>query len=139
DGLIDWRRASGLPATTINWGQWSNIGVARSWTSSALDPISRAEGIEALEAILASQPTNIGVARLRLDRAAAAFPEIQQLGFFAKLAAELDIDSEDDDWAGPDALREMDPAEVNRVVIARLSGRILEILGYTKVSTRACN
>ncbi len=56
DGLVDWRRASGLPATTINWGQWSDIGVARSLTFSALDPIAPAEGIEALEAILASKP-----------------------------------------------------------------------------------
>ena len=135
DGLVDWRRASGLPATTINWGQWSDIGVARSLTFSALDPISPAEGIEALEAILANHPTNIGVARLRLDRAAAAFPEIQQLGYFAKLAEELDIDSDDDDWAGPDALRAMDAAEVNRVVIARLSGRILAIMGYPKGGT----
>ena len=135
DGLVDWRRASGLPATTINWGQWSDIGVARSLTFSALDPISPAEGIEALEAILASQPTNIGVARLRLDRAAAAFPEIQQLGFFAKLAEELDIDDEDDDWAGPDALRELDAAEVNRLIIGRLSARILAIMGYPKGST----
>ncbi len=38
------------------------------------------------------------VARLRLDRAAAAFPEIQQIGFFYKLASEMDIDDEDDDW-----------------------------------------
>ena len=38
DGLVAWRRASGLPATTINWGQWSDIGVARSLTFSALDP-----------------------------------------------------------------------------------------------------
>ncbi len=135
DGLVDWRRASGLPATTINWGQWSDIGVARSLTFSALDPISPAEGIEALEAILATQPTRIGVARLRLDRAAAAFPEIQQLGYFAKLAEELDIDSADDDWAGPDALRELDPAEANRVVIGRLGGRILAIMGYPKDST----
>ncbi len=135
DGLVDWRRASGLPATTINWGQWSDIGVARALTFSALDPISPAEGIEALEAILAGRPTNIGVARLRLDRAAAAFPEIQQLGFFSKLAAELDIDDEDDDWAGPDALRELDAAEVNRVVIARLATRILAIMGYPKGST----
>ena len=52
DGLVDWRRASGLPATTINWGQWSDIGVARTLTFSALDPISPAEGIEALEAML---------------------------------------------------------------------------------------
>ena len=135
DGLVDWRRASGLPATTINWGQWSDIGVARSLTFSALDPIAPAEGIEALEAILASNPARIGVARLRLDRAAAAFPEIQQLGYFANLAEELDIDSDDDDWAGPDALREMDPPEANRVVTARLGGRILAIMGYPKDST----
>jgi phthiocerol/phenolphthiocerol synthesis type-I polyketide synthase D len=135
DGLVDWRRASGLPATTINWGQWSDIGVARSLTFSALDPISPAEGIEALDAILANDPARIGVARLRLDRAAAAFPEIQQLGYFAKLAEELDIDSDDDDWAGPDALRELDAAEANRVVIARLGGRILAIMGYPKDST----
>jgi phthiocerol/phenolphthiocerol synthesis type-I polyketide synthase D len=135
DGLVAWRRASGLPATTINWGQWSDIGVARSLTFSALDPIAPAEGIEALEAILASDVDRVGVARLRLDRAAAAFPEIQQLGYFAKLAEELDIDSDDDDWAGPDALREMAAAEANRVVIARLGGRILAIMGYPKDST----
>ena len=133
DALVAWRRASGLPATTINWGQWSDIGVARSLTFSALDPIAPAEGIEALEAVLAGDLARVGVARLRLDRAAAAFPEIQQLGYFATLAEELDVDS-DDDWAGPDALRDMDAVEANRVVTARLGGRILAIMGYPKDS-----
>ena len=92
DALVAWRRAPGLPATTINWGQWSDIGVARSLTFSALDPIAPAEGIEALEAVLAGDLSRVGVARLRLDRGAAAFPEIQQLGYFATLAEELDVD-----------------------------------------------
>jgi phthiocerol/phenolphthiocerol synthesis type-I polyketide synthase D len=135
DALVAWRRGSGLPATTINWGQWSEVGVAQSLKFSALDPISPAEGIEALEAVLAGDLSRVGVARLRLDRGAAAFPEIQSLGYFATLAAELDLESDDDDWAGPDALREMDAAEVNRVVIARLAGRILAIMGYPKDST----
>ena len=65
---------------------------------------------------------------------AAAFPEIQQLGYFATLAEELDVDSDDDDWAGPDALRDMDAVEANRVVTARLGGRILAIMGYPKDS-----
>jgi phthiocerol/phenolphthiocerol synthesis type-I polyketide synthase D len=136
DGLVEWRRASGLPATAINWGQWSDIGVARSLTFSALDPIAPAEGIEALEAVLAGDLTRVGVARLRLDRAAAAFPELQHLGYFAILAEELDIDS-DDDWAGPDALHGMDAVEANRVVTARLGGRILAIMGYPKDSVIA--
>ncbi|MFN8225879.1 MAG: type I polyketide synthase [Mycobacterium sp.] len=137
DGLVDWRRASGLPATTINWGQWSDIGLARELTFSALDPISPDEGMEAFTAIVANTLPRVGVARLRLDRAAAAFPEIQQIGFFAVLAEELDVDAADDDWAGPEALREMDPAEANRVVTARLAQRILAIMGHAKGSTLA--
>lgn len=134
DALSAWRRASGLPATTINWGQWSDIGVARSLTFSALDPIAPAEGIEALEAVLGGDLARVGVARLRLDRGAAAFPELQQLGYFASLAEELDLEG-DDNWAGPDALRDMDAAEANRVVTARLGGRIMAIMGYPKDST----
>ena len=134
DALVAWRRASGLPAITINWGQWSDIGVARSLTFSALDPIAPAEGIEALEAVFAGDLSRVGVARLRLDRASAAFPEIQQLGYFATLAEELDLDSDDDDWAGPDALRDMDAAEAHRVVTARLGARVLAIMGYPKDS-----
>ena len=137
DGLVDWRRASGLPATTINWGQWSDIGLARELTFSALDPISPDEGMEAFTAIVANTAPRVGVARLRLDRAAAAFPEIQQIGFFSVLAEELDVDAADDDWAGPEALREMDPAEANRVVTARLAQRILAIMGHAKGSTLA--
>ena len=137
DGLVDWRRASGLPATTINWGQWSDIGLARELTFSALDPISPDEGMEAFTAIVANTLPRVGVARLRLDRAAAAFPEIQQIGFFSILAEELDVDAADDDWPGPDALRELDAAEANRVVTARLAQRILAIMGHAKGSTLA--
>ncbi|MET0896300.1 MAG: type I polyketide synthase [Mycobacterium sp.] len=133
DGLVAWRRASGLPATTINWGQWSDIGVARALTFSALDPIAPAEGIEALDAVLAAHVTQVGVARLRLDRVAAAFPELRDLGYFSILAEELDDDT-DDDWAGPDALRELDPAEAQRVVSARLGARVMAVMGYPKGS-----
>ena len=103
----------------------------RSLTLSVLDPISPAEGIEALESVLAGGLTRVGVARLRLDRAAAAFPEIHQLGFFASVVKELEALNSDDDWGGPDALREMDPLEANRVVTARLRRRISAIMGYS--------
>lgn len=131
DSLVAWRRASGLPATTINWGQWSDVGVARSLALSVLDPITPAEGIEALESVLTADLTRVGVARLRLDRAAAAFPEIRQIGYFTDLAAELDTESDDDDWAGPEALRNLDPGEVTRIVTTRLRRRISAIMGYS--------
>jgi phthiocerol/phenolphthiocerol synthesis type-I polyketide synthase D len=131
DALTQWRRTAGLPATAINWGQWADVGLARSIDFSVLDPMSPAEGIEALEAVLGGDVTKVGVARLRLDRAAEAFPEIGQLGYFANLASELEITDADDDWPGPDALRDLDPAEVDRIVTARLRRRISAVMGFS--------
>jgi phthiocerol/phenolphthiocerol synthesis type-I polyketide synthase D len=90
DGLVAWRKASGLPATAINWGEWSDVGIGRSVPIGVLDPLSPAEGIEALESVLAGNLTKVGVARLRLDREAAASSVMRRLGYFAYLAEELD-------------------------------------------------
>ncbi len=135
DALAQWRRAAGLPATAVNWGQWADVGLARSITFSVLDPMSPAEGIEALEAVLSGSSgggvTRIGVARLRLDRAAEAFPEIGQLGYFTNLAGELDVTDADDDWPGPEALRDLDADEIDRIVTARLRRRISAVMGFS--------
>ncbi|PEG37907.1 polyketide synthase [Mycolicibacterium agri] len=129
DALVSWRRASLLTATTINWGQWAEVGVASALNFGVLDPISPAEGIEALEAVLAGDLARVGVTRLRLDRAVAAFPEIQQLNYFTDLAGEVGSES-DDDWPGTDALQHLDSGEVNRVVTGRLRRRVSAIMGY---------
>lgn len=131
DGLVAWRRAAGLPALAVNWGQWADVGLASSLRFSVLDPITPAEGVEALGGVMAAGFSRVGIARLRLDRAAAAFPEIHQIGFFADLVSELETDDVDEDWGGPEALKEMDAAEVNRVVVARLRRRISAIMGYS--------
>ena len=130
DALVAWRHASGLPAAAINWGPWSEVGVARALGGSALDPITPAEGIEALESLLATDRTMTGVARLRTDRALAAFPEIRGLGYFTRVVEELDMAGDGGDWAGSDALRELDPAEAQRIVTDRLCARIAAVMGY---------
>ncbi|QZA05890.1 SDR family NAD(P)-dependent oxidoreductase [Mycolicibacter heraklionensis] len=92
DALMAWRHASGLPATAINWGQWSDVGLGRSMTLSVLDPISPDEGIEALDAVLGADAgligPRVGVGRLRIDRAVATSPEFRDLTFFEDLVAE---------------------------------------------------
>ena len=135
DALAQWRRAGGSPATAINWGQWADVGLARELTFSVLDPLSPDEGIEAMETVLGGSGgagvTRIGIARLRLDRAAEAFPEIGELGYFANLAGELDLTDADDDWPGPEALRDLEPDEVDRIVTARLRRRISAVMGFS--------
>jgi phthiocerol/phenolphthiocerol synthesis type-I polyketide synthase D len=95
DALMAWRRASGLPATAINWGQWSDVGMSRALTYSVLDAITPDEGIEALQSLVGGSLTRVGVGRLRLDRAVAATPEFRELGYFHGLVEEFDISSVD--------------------------------------------
>ncbi|BCI89816.1 hypothetical protein NIIDMKKI_50220 [Mycobacterium kansasii] len=38
----------------INWGPWSEVGVAQALVGSVLDTITPAEGIEALDSLLAA-------------------------------------------------------------------------------------
>jgi phthiocerol/phenolphthiocerol synthesis type-I polyketide synthase D len=90
DALVAWRRASGLPATAINWGQWSGVGMSKSLTYSVLDPITPDEGIEALQALVGGPVPRVGVGRLRLDRAVAATPEFGELDYFGQLVSEFD-------------------------------------------------
>ncbi|WP_133055443.1 SDR family NAD(P)-dependent oxidoreductase, partial [Mycolicibacter terrae] len=93
DALMAWRRASGLPGTAINWGQWSDVGLGRSMTLSVLDPISPDEGVEALDAVLGADSLGprVGVGRLRIDRAVATSPEFRDLTFFEDLVGEAAV------------------------------------------------
>src|SRR6185295_16062610 len=131
DGLMTWRAASDLPATGINWGPWSEVGVARSLTAGVLDPITPMEGIEALATILATDRSVTGVARLRTDRALAAFPEIRGLGYFSRVVEELDAtDADGGDWPGVDSLRDVEPSEAKRIITDRLCVRMAAVMGY---------
>ncbi|SPM37843.1 phenolpthiocerol synthesis type-I polyketide synthase PpsD [Mycobacterium numidiamassiliense] len=131
DALVDWRRASGLPATVINWGPWAEVGLARALTGGALDSITPAEGAAALEPLLATDRGHTGVARLRPDRALIVFPEIRNLGYFTNVVAELDAAGDGGDWAGPEALAGLDPHEAQAVMTERLRSRIAAVMGYS--------
>jgi NADPH:quinone reductase-like Zn-dependent oxidoreductase/acyl carrier protein len=58
DAFAHYRRARGLPATSINWGAWRDVGVAVTHDvatrigAQGMGTISPAEGMEALERLL---------------------------------------------------------------------------------------
>src|SRR6185437_13061097 len=93
DALMTWRRASGRPATAINWGQWSAVGMSSKLTYSVLDPITPDEGIEALQTLVGGPLNRVGVGRLRLDRVVAATPEFRELAYFEQIVAEFGASS----------------------------------------------
>ncbi|BBZ47093.1 sulfolipid-1 biosynthesis phthioceranic/hydroxyphthioceranic acid synthase [Mycobacterium parmense] len=52
DAFASWRRAQGLPATTIAWGAWSQIGRGTALADGAGGAIAPDEGAYAFEALL---------------------------------------------------------------------------------------
>jgi len=111
DGFVAWLRASGRPATAVSWGQWSDVGIGASMTLSVLDPISPAEGVDALQTLLGHNPAHVGVARLRLDRALTATPEFRDLGYFEAVVAETDTRRSADGSATEDGDGSVAPVE----------------------------
>ncbi|RAU94257.1 polyketide synthase [Mycobacterium colombiense] len=52
DAFAHWRRARGLPATSIAWGAWSEVGRATALAQDAGIAIAPAEGFRAFETLL---------------------------------------------------------------------------------------
>lgn len=76
DALAHYRRARGLPAVSINWGPWSEVGMAshldpRRLEARGMGSISPDEGVSALEALLDHPPPQVAVlpiSRARWER-----------------------------------------------------------------------
>ncbi|MGC5015919.1 SDR family NAD(P)-dependent oxidoreductase [Streptosporangium sp. DT93] len=129
DALCDLRRAGGLPGTTINWGTWAGVGGATGAALPAVSPLTRDEGVEALEAVLLAEADAAGVLRLDTSEAVAAFPALARMPYFADLA---DTDAGAGGDGGPDAgtLAAMEPARAIEVVVGRVRERAAAVLGF---------
>ncbi|MBM4094743.1 MAG: SDR family NAD(P)-dependent oxidoreductase, partial [Planctomycetes bacterium] len=82
DGLAAHRRALGLPAVSIAWGPWSNVGMtsrmderARTRMSDVgLHGVALAEGLEMLGRLIRQAPPLVAAMRIDWPRLAATFP-----------------------------------------------------------------
>jgi polyketide synthase 5 len=62
DAFTHWRRAQGLPATSIAWGAWAEIGRATALAEGADEAIAPDEGAYAFEALLRHERAYSGYA-----------------------------------------------------------------------------
>ncbi|MFE5393149.1 SDR family NAD(P)-dependent oxidoreductase [Streptomyces sp. NPDC056568] len=88
DEFTSWRRAQGLPATCVNWGPWAEVGRGAGMAERGYTMITPAEGIAALERILAHDRARTAYTPVDLRRWLESYPDTGRTAFFAELAAE---------------------------------------------------
>jgi acyl carrier protein len=83
DALAHHRRACGLPATTVDWGPFAEVGMAAAqanrgarFAAYGMRSLSLSEGLSVLERLLAHDVTQIGVLPLDVRHWVEAFPAV---------------------------------------------------------------
>ncbi|MBE2224286.1 MAG: SDR family NAD(P)-dependent oxidoreductase, partial [Anaerolineae bacterium] len=93
DGLAFSRHARRLPALSINWGAWAEVGMAAhvdartqsQWQASGIGLIAPDEGVEIFFQLLAQAPTQAGVMPIEWRRLAQQNQEMGKRPFFSQV------------------------------------------------------
>ncbi|MGI5372444.1 SDR family NAD(P)-dependent oxidoreductase [Streptomyces iakyrus] len=130
DEFTSWRRAQGLPATCVNWGPWAQIGRGAGMEERGYAMITPAEGVAALERLLAHDRARTAYTPVDLARWLDSYPATGRLAFFAELAASTpDTDPTSGRSALLNSLRETDgPQQRQRVLQPRVVDHIAAVL-----------
>ena len=89
DGLAQFRRAQGLPALSVNWGAWGEIGAAagdevrRQLARSGVDTMPPEKALDALGLTLKSGQPQMAVAAIRWPQYLAQRPNQTDSAFYA--------------------------------------------------------
>ena len=104
DGLAHARGAEGLPATIVQWGLFSEVGLAAAaanrgsrLASQGLEPITPAEGVAFVGEVLLRPVRSVGFFRWNVRQWLEAHPQAAGRPFFAELDTDAPIEAAESD------------------------------------------
>ncbi len=143
DAFAHFRRASGLPALSINWGAWSSTGAAarKGFGREAARPGKEAangtirlihprEGLEAFGCLFKSGATQIAVSPMDRDAIGRALPGIAAAPLISEMRGGGSVESLRNEAAEPlrVAARPVNVAD-DEMLMSHLSREVTELLG----------
>jgi acyl transferase domain-containing protein/NADPH:quinone reductase-like Zn-dependent oxidoreductase/NAD(P)-dependent dehydrogenase (short-subunit alcohol dehydrogenase family)/acyl carrier protein len=95
DALAHKQRARGIPAISINWGTWGEVGLAAAADNrgarmalQGLKPVTRKDGAELLAKILTESPVQIAAMHLDAAQWCASHPAAAKSAFFDNMISQ---------------------------------------------------
>ncbi len=141
DALAHHRRGEGLPALSINWGPWADVGMAAGldardqarMTRQGLRSLSPEEGLAAFARLLGQASAQVGVLPLDLAKILAPFPPGSEPPLLAELAQGLVRQKGPKVLsARPELVVQVEQAPAGRrrgLVLAHVRSHVLGVLG----------
>jgi myxalamid-type polyketide synthase MxaB len=135
DALAHYRRGLGLPALTVNWGVWADVGMAAQLSErdrarleeQGLGAIAPQQGLQLLEALLQSQGTQVGVLPVDWSIFLQQFPKNP---FFEELTPKT---AEKNAQPRSEFLQQLDAAsngDRKTLLCGRIRSQVAKVLGF---------
>jgi acyl carrier protein len=139
DALAHLRVAQGLPALSIDWGGWSEIGLAaqadnrgKRLAARGMRSMPPAQGLEALGRLLRRQEAQIAVVPFDFRRWCEFYPQARTEPLFTQMRSVLDEASPDQrDTAVLQAIRAAAGPDRRQLIRDYLSESAARILGFS--------
>lgn len=136
DAFVSFRKYKGLAATTINWGPWSEVGMAhansdlKKYELIGLNAISPSQGKEILDFVLKTEQEQIVAVDINWDKYKKILPLSQQWIVPTHSAVVNTSSQEERTYDIIQRLATLENADKKKIIVEFLQAESARILGY---------
>jgi hypothetical protein len=135
DALAHYRRAHAQPALSIDWGPWSEVGLAAAQANRGqrlatrgVPSLTPAQGLGLLGLLLASPPVQVGAMPFNVRQWRQFYPKVASMPLFALLPEEAGEPVAPGASSVRAALQQATPADRRRLLEAHLIDQMAQVL-----------